>query len=67
MIEEFEVWEEEDEDYGDSICYTCKKKEGCEFISLFFADALLLSEDEHDALYLRLHGLCEDWEAGGGR
>ena len=56
-----------EDDYGDSSCFTCKKKLGCEFIAMFFGDGLLLSEDEHDALYLRLHGLCEDWEAGGGR
>ena len=60
MIEPLEV-----DDYGDSSCFTCKNKPGCEFIAMFFGDGLLLSEDEHDALYLRLHGLCEDWEGRG--
>ena len=55
----------EPDDYGDSDCFTCKNKPGCGFIELFFADQGALSEDEHDGLYLRLHGLCEDYEERG--
>ena len=49
-------------EYADSQCYTCKLKKGCGFIALYFADEGALSEDEIDGLYLRLHGLCEDYE-----
>lgn len=49
-------------DFIGSNCYVCRNRP-CEHINRYFDDSMLkMSDEEFDALYLRLHGLCDDFE-----